>query len=259
MHIADFCPVPSNQTIEIIGSSSTLYIPDVGQLFSTHDETRDAYMGYDGNYGFNVRMVSTKIVDREMIGRRMLCSKQGYAFSAATNDIVNERKHRRIRNSCSGCLAMIYISLDRPSNLWRVVNFIQDHNHPLMTPSKKRYLSVNRVITHLSRALFQSLNTSNISPNDQYCVAVQETGGFDYIQFIPSDLSNMRRDDRRNIIQRDADLLIERFEENQTKSFDFSSRSLGMKMVIYKAISYFFAKLTISKYQYHLLQYMSSM
>ncbi|KMZ68649.1 hypothetical protein ZOSMA_234G00240 [Zostera marina] len=190
-------------------------------------------MGYAGNIGFNVRMRSTKINDQEMVGRRMFCSKQGYALTTATDNIVNEKKQRRIRNSCSGYLAMIYISLDRSSKLWRVVNFIQDHNHPLMTPSKKRYLPVNRVITPLSRALFQSLNTSNISPSDQYCVAAQEVGGFDHIQFTPSDLSNMRRDDRCNIIQRNADLLIELFEERKNKSSNFFSRSLGMRMVIF--------------------------
>ncbi|KMZ58140.1 hypothetical protein ZOSMA_7G01710 [Zostera marina] len=178
-------------------------------------------MGYAGNIGFNVRMGSTKISDHEMVGRRMLYSKQGYAPLTDTTNNVIDRKHRRIRNSRSGCLAMIYISLDRSTRLWRVVNFIEDHNHPLVTPSKRRYLPVNRVITPLSRTLFQSLNTSNISPNDQYCVAAQEAGGFDHMQYTPSDLSNMRRDDRCNIIQRDADLLIELFEERRNKSSDF--------------------------------------
>ncbi|KMZ73195.1 hypothetical protein ZOSMA_151G00270 [Zostera marina] len=178
-------------------------------------------MGYAGNIGFNVRMGSTKINDQEMVGRRMLCSKQGYVSSTTMANIVNEKKQRRIRNSHSCCLAMIYISLDRSIKLWRAVNFIQDHNHPLVTPSKKRYLLVNRVITPLSRALFQSLNISDISPSDQYCVAAQEAGGFDHIQFTPSDLSNMRRDDRCNIIQRNADLLIELFEERKNKSPDF--------------------------------------
>ncbi|KMZ70646.1 hypothetical protein ZOSMA_197G00190 [Zostera marina] len=180
-------------------------------------------MGYAGNIGVHVRMGSTKINDQEMVGQRMLCSKQGYAPSTATENIVNEKKQRRIKNSRSGCLAMIYISLDRSTQLWRVVNFIEDHNHPLVTPSKRRYLPLNRVITPLSRALFQSLNTSNISPSDQYCVVAQEAGGFDHIQFTPSNLSNMRRDDRCNIIQRDADLLIQLFVERRNKSFDFFS------------------------------------
>ncbi|KMZ67866.1 hypothetical protein ZOSMA_255G00030 [Zostera marina] len=178
-------------------------------------------MGYAGNIGFNVRMGSTKINDQEMVGQRMLCSKQGYTSTTATANIVNEKKQRRIRNLRSGCLTMIYISLDRSSKLWRVVNFIQHHNHPLVTPSKKRYLPVNRVITPLLRTLFQSINTSNISSSDQYCVAVQEVGGFDHIQFTPFDLSNMRRNNRCNIIQRDADLLIELFKERKNKSSDF--------------------------------------
>ncbi|KMZ57732.1 hypothetical protein ZOSMA_82G00440 [Zostera marina] len=62
-------------------------------------------MGYAGNIGFNIRMGSTKMNDHEMVGRRFLCSKQGYALSTDTGNNVNERKHRRIRNSRSGCLA----------------------------------------------------------------------------------------------------------------------------------------------------------
>ncbi|KMZ75253.1 hypothetical protein ZOSMA_117G00710 [Zostera marina] len=216
--ISDQGHIQSDPNTETIGSSSTPYLPEVGQLFNSHDEAKDAYMGYTGNIGFNVRMGSTKINDQEMVGRRMLCSKQGYAPSTAMANIVNEKKQRRIKFLRSGCLTMIYISLNRFTKLWRVVNFIQDHNHPLVTPSKKRYLLVNRVITPLSGALFQSLNTSNISPSDQYCVAAQEPGGFDHIQFTPSDLSNMRRDDRCNIIQRDADLLIELFEKRKNES-----------------------------------------
>ncbi|KMZ73197.1 hypothetical protein ZOSMA_151G00300 [Zostera marina] len=140
--IGDYCQIQSNPNTETIGSSTTPYFPEVGQLFSTHDEARDAYMGYAGNIGFNVRIGSTKINDQVMVGRRILCSKQGYALTTATDNIVNEKKHRRIRNSRSRCLSMIYISLNQSSNLWRVVNFIQDHNHPLVTPSKKRYLPI---------------------------------------------------------------------------------------------------------------------
>ncbi|KMZ69408.1 hypothetical protein ZOSMA_215G00430 [Zostera marina] len=223
-HNVDQDNIHSEPNTETIGSSSTPYIPEVGQQFNSHDEAGDAYMGYAGNIGFNVHMGSTKMNDHEMVGRRFLCSKQGYALSTDTANNVNERKHRRIRNSRSGCLAMIYISLDRSTRLWRVVNFIEDHNHPMVTPSKRRYLPVNRVITPLSRALFKSLNTSNISPSDQYCVAAQEAGGFDHMQYTPSDLSNMRCDDRCNIIQRDADLL------NYFKKKD---KIIGLLLLVY--------------------------
>lgn len=69
----------------------------------------------------------------EMVVRRMLGSKQGYVDSVSTDDIVNKKKHRRIRNSRSGCLAMIYLISDYwTSKTWRVGNFIQDRNHPLI-------------------------------------------------------------------------------------------------------------------------------
>lgn len=58
-------------------------------------------------------------------------------------------------------------------------------------PTREGICMVNRVITPLSRALFQSLSTSNIAPDDQYSVSANEPGGFSQVSFIPFDFANM--------------------------------------------------------------------
>lgn len=80
---------------------------------------------------------------------------------------------------------------------------------------------MNRVITPLLCAIFQSLNTSNIFPNDQYSVMMMEGGGFYSMTFTQSNFSNMRRDNRQNICGHNANLLIEHMNERRKKELDF--------------------------------------
>lgn len=86
---------------------------------------------------------------------------------------------------------MIYIVLDLDLDLggWCVVSFVLDHNHEIVSPNKRRCLQVNNVIIPLSRALFQCLSTSSITPSDQYSIAVNESGGYSKISFTPSDFA----------------------------------------------------------------------
>lgn len=104
---------------------------------------------------------------------------------------------------------------------WCVVSFIETHNHSMVTPSKRCYLGIDQCITPLSRALFQSLDSFNISSSDRYSVATIEAGGFEAITFIPLDFSNMRRDDRQNICSHDVDLLIEHMNKRVLRKTDY--------------------------------------
>lgn len=79
---------------------------------------------------------------------------------------------------------------------------------------------MNRVIISLSRVLFQSLNMLNISPSDQYNVAMMEAGGFDSMMLTLSYFSNMRWDEQQNICYWDIVLLIDHMR-------DWSNMDLG--------------------------------
>lgn len=67
--------------------------------------------------------------------------------------VYTEPKRHQVRDVCCGCKMMIYVTLDMNGMMWHVATFVEKHN-----------LGVNRVITPLSRVLFQSLKASNISP-----------------------------------------------------------------------------------------------
>lgn len=137
-----------------------------------------------------------------MVRRRMLCSKEGHQDG-------NMQKRHRVRDGRCWCLTMIDVALDTNTLAWSVVTLVDQHNHDMVTLSKRCYLGGNRVITPRSRALFQSLNTSNIAPSDQYSVVTMEAGGYESMTFMPSDFSNMRWDNPKNVCYCDVDLLLE--------------------------------------------------
>lgn len=58
--------------------SNSIVVPYVVQMFATIDEAKAAYTLNTGSIGFNICMASTKIVDDILVGRRMLCSNEGY-------------------------------------------------------------------------------------------------------------------------------------------------------------------------------------
>lgn len=151
---------------EYVDSSAPAYVLSVGQIFKSHDEARIAHLEYASRIGFDVRMGTTKVVLCILSQRRMVCTKQEFRLHGNVEDTVEPRKKRRLGNMRCGCEVLIYLVLDQVHGFWHVVMFVEQHNHEMVSLSKRHYLPVNRVISSLSKALFQSLSSSNIGPND---------------------------------------------------------------------------------------------
>lgn len=174
-------------------------------------------MEYARKVGFDIRMTMTKDVDDVLSQCRMVCSKQRYY-----SPVGKPKRKRRIRNSRCGYDAMIYLVLDSSMSVRCFVSFVEEHNHGLVNPNKRWYLQVNQVITSLSRALFQSLSSSNIFSSDQYSVSAHDS----WMSFTSSDFLNMMRDQRMLEKDRNADLLLERFEELKSEDPMFFHKAL---------------------------------
>lgn len=133
-----------SQEPSIIGDNQSMpYIPTMGQIFKTHDKAHVAYMEYIGRVGFDVRMVTTKVIDGVLSQRRMVCAKQGVYSPMDQDPNAILRKKRRIRNSRCGCDSMFYMVLDNNWKSWCVVSFVEQHNHDMVSLSKRKYLQVN--------------------------------------------------------------------------------------------------------------------
>lgn len=114
-----------------------------------------------------------------------------------------------------GCEASFRIKRVADSNRWNVDSIKDQHNHPIVTPSKHQYLRTNRVIPTRSKELFKALKSSNLAPSKQFEIAATEFGGYECISFSQSDFNNMRRDDYSLVSQNDVDIVVEHFKEHR--------------------------------------------
>lgn len=103
---------------------------------------------------FDVRVGTTKDIDGVLSQWIMVCVKQGIYSPIDQDQEGIPRKKHWIQNSQCNCDAMFYMVLDNVLNSWQMVSFVEQHNHEMVSPSKRRYLQVNKDITSLSRSLF---------------------------------------------------------------------------------------------------------
>lgn len=86
-----------------------------------------------------MRMSLTKVVDGAMVGWHVLCLKEGVAQPMASSELLNNGKRHGVRNVKIGCKAMMYVALDTTTKIWRVAIYVDGHNHPFVSPCKRRY------------------------------------------------------------------------------------------------------------------------
>lgn len=84
-------------------------------------------------------MSLTKVVDGAMVGWHVLCLKEGVAQPMASSELLNNGKRHGVRNVKIGCKAMMYVALDTTTKIWRVAIYVDGHNHPFVSPCKRRY------------------------------------------------------------------------------------------------------------------------
>ncbi|KMZ75409.1 hypothetical protein ZOSMA_114G00060 [Zostera marina] len=167
---------------------------------------------------------STKnILDKEtgqkiLVMKRLLCSKQGnpILIFPLTND--TRRKNGVFR---CGCLTSIKFKRIYRSDNWVTDSVNFDHNHPFTTPSKIRYLPINRSISHTSKLLFSSLAEVNVSISQQTAYFSNQLGGPQNMSCMTLDINNMVRDDRIDLKNYDVDLIVEEFEMKKLKNRNF--------------------------------------
>ncbi|KMZ58873.1 hypothetical protein ZOSMA_72G00350 [Zostera marina] len=104
---------------------------------------------------------------------------------------------------------------------WIVKNIILEHNHHLTTPSKLRYLPINRSIYSTSRLLFNSLNDVNIPVSQQTVYFSSQVGGIEHMECTQLDINNMSHDDRVDLNNYDVDLMVEKFKLKKEVNLDF--------------------------------------
>ncbi|KMZ57426.1 hypothetical protein ZOSMA_86G00620 [Zostera marina] len=214
-------------------SSGTAKTPDIhfkrkssspGEVFPSYENTVQSYYDFASFIGFSVRLGSTKnILDKEigqkiLVIKRLLCSKQGSPIL-----ILPPTNGTRRKNGVSkcGCLASIKFKRIGRSDNWVTDSVNFDHNHTFTTPSKIRYLPINRSISHTSKLLFSSLAEVNVPVSQQAAYFSNQLGGPQNMGCMTLNINNMVRDDHIDLKNYDVYLIVEEFEMKKLENRDF--------------------------------------
>ncbi|KAH7857091.1 hypothetical protein Vadar_008929 [Vaccinium darrowii] len=153
--------------------------PSSGMSFETIEEARKYYEEYGWQNGFWIRTrTSSKGRNRsdEVSSMLFVCAKEGKHVPWAKKDGVVEEiderekdenmiSKKRVR-SCSTirceCKAQLRIKHDKWSSKWQVTVFNDDHNHPLVTPSKRMKMKSNRYMPKAVKDLTEAFHRKNM-------------------------------------------------------------------------------------------------
>ncbi|KMZ74898.1 hypothetical protein ZOSMA_121G00740 [Zostera marina] len=200
--------------------------PFVGQIFSSYSDALDQYYGYASIGGFSVRLGSTNYNTSKVDGKKLLVMRRLLCFKKGKVDLLQpvklSKRHKNAVLRC-GCYASVKIKREAMSEEWIVKNIVLEHNHPLTTPSKVRFLSINRSILSTSRLLFNSPSEVNVPVSQQTAYFSSQVGGIEHMRCIQLDISNLGRDDRVDFKNYDVNLLVEEFELKKSVQPDFFS------------------------------------
>ncbi|XP_076945551.1 uncharacterized protein LOC143616675 [Bidens hawaiensis] len=107
--------------------------PYIGQEFESEAAAHAFYNAYATRVGFVIRVskLSRSRRDGTVIGRGLVCNKEGFRMPDKREKVVRQRAETRV-----GCRAMILVR-KVSSGKWEITKFIKVHTHPL-TPGKGR-------------------------------------------------------------------------------------------------------------------------
>ncbi|BBN67850.1 Far-red impaired responsive family protein, partial [Prunus dulcis] len=127
-----------------------------------------------------------------------------------------ERERGNVRENCKAKLTVVYDGFN-----FVVQTFIEEHTHPLATPSRVHLLRSHRGVSDTKIKLVKKFSNVNIPLYQQFELLETQAGGHESVGFIERDLRNFERDEREKIKGHDAEMLYEYFKSEEDKDSDF--------------------------------------
>ncbi|KAL2519513.1 Protein FAR1-RELATED SEQUENCE 5 [Abeliophyllum distichum] len=135
-----------------------------------------------------------------------------------------ERNRGHVR---CGCHARLSVVKQQTGEGWVISTFVEEHNHPLATPSRVHLLRSHRGVSKTKKALVQQFSEANIPTCQQVRLLEIDAGGPSSIGCVEKDIRNYQRDVRQEMLGHDAETLIEHFtfekEKNPNFVFDYET------------------------------------
>ncbi|XP_073133316.1 protein FAR1-RELATED SEQUENCE 5-like [Henckelia pumila] len=200
--------------------------PNIGMRFESLEDAYSFYNHYARESGFSARMSNSKRSKKtsEVIWKKFVCFKQGqtdevrWSKEAITDKPRKERTRRDIR---SGCEARISVVKEQTGTGWVISTFVENHNHPLATPSKVHLLRSHRNVSASKKALSQQFAEANVPTCQQMRLFELEYGGPENVGCTKRDLRNHQRSLREEHMGMDAETFIDYLQSEKDKCSTF--------------------------------------
>ncbi|XP_073128685.1 protein FAR1-RELATED SEQUENCE 5-like [Henckelia pumila] len=134
--------------------------PNIGMRFESMEDAYSYYNQYAREFGFSARISNSQRSKKtnEIIWKKFVCFKEGQTDEVRWSKEANSDKPRQTRarrDIRSGCKAMISVVKEQTGPGWVISTLVENHNHPLATPSKVHLLRSHRSVSVSKKALSQ--------------------------------------------------------------------------------------------------------
>jgi zinc finger SWIM domain-containing protein 3 len=166
--------------------------PRVGMEFGSFLDVIEFYK----NYAYSKRFATMIRNSRKNKGFtetsyiNLKCNREG-----TYNNLVDDASKKRstIKNSCEAGIKVLMDSTDRK---WRILGFIENHNHDLSPNKSRHFATFRRISTNIRRRLLINDNTS-VRVNSSIKSFIVETGGYENVTYNEKDIHNFLDKERR--------------------------------------------------------------
>uniref|UniRef100_A0A2N9J7A5 SWIM-type domain-containing protein n=1 Tax=Fagus sylvatica TaxID=28930 RepID=A0A2N9J7A5_FAGSY len=191
--------------------------PRVGMEFDSLQQVIEFYKHYAYSKGFATmtRNSRKKKGFSETSYVNLKCNREG-RYSSSVDD--PSKKRSTIKNACE---AGIKASMDITDKKWRILSFIEDHNHEL-SPSKSRHFAAFRHISTDTRRRLLINDNAGVRINSSIKASVVEAGGYENVTYNQRDVRNFLEKERRlKCKEGDGQALHDYFVRMQAKNSNF--------------------------------------
>ncbi|XP_050207227.2 protein FAR1-RELATED SEQUENCE 5-like [Mercurialis annua] len=169
----------------------------LGQIVSNETEAYELYCDYGFCKGFNIRKGKQAYYagTKKIRTKEYYCSKHGYKNDEVSGEVSFNRLDGR-----TGCKAMIRFVVDEQEQ-WKVICFVDEHNHSFATPEERHLLRSVRTVTGSKGKVLKSMMNVGIRAIDAFSYMAEESGGPENLGFTKKDCYNFVNAERLKLIE----------------------------------------------------------
>uniref|UniRef100_A0A2N9HJ74 Protein FAR1-RELATED SEQUENCE n=1 Tax=Fagus sylvatica TaxID=28930 RepID=A0A2N9HJ74_FAGSY len=210
-------PVEGNMQDTPESVRNSVIEPRVGMEFDSLQQVIEFYKHYAYSKGFATMTRNSRKNKgfSETSYINLKCNREG-RYSSLVDD--PSKKRSTIKNACE---AGIKASMDITDKKWRILSFIEEHNHDL-SPSKSKHFAAFRHISTDTRRRLLINDNAGVRINSSIKASIVEAGGYENVTYNQRDVRNFLEKERRlKCKEGDGQALHDYFVRMQAKNSNF--------------------------------------